>query len=92
MQSEPLAAAETRGEIEDDHRAERIVEFPEQEMELSNAEDNRFAAAFARAPDADELHGILTDFVNGLSFGSRILFTDLAAAAVCDVWGANRPP
>ena len=60
--SEQLAAAETRGEIEDDHRAERIVEFVEQETELSDAENNRFGAAFARAPDAHELHGILADF------------------------------
>jgi len=60
-QREQLAAAETRGEIEDNHCVERVVEFLEQETELRDVEHNWLAPAFARAPDPHELHRVLAD-------------------------------
>src|SRR2546429_423974 len=61
LKGEELAAAEPRGEIEDNHRAEGLIERLEQGTELSNAKNHRLTLSFACAADPHELHGILAD-------------------------------
>ena len=61
LEREELATSESRGEIEDHHRAIGIVEFLNQVLELRDGENLRLLRALAPSPHPHQLHGILAD-------------------------------
>src|SRR5262249_15715549 len=61
LESEEFAAAESSGEIEDNHRANGFVELLKQMIALSDGEHLRLAYSFTCAADAHQFHRVLTD-------------------------------